>query len=189
VQCDIVVAPVSPTSKEGLLVVPKDVDVAYVLPWQHHLDVRWKPSGILVVRGELARTATHNFGGQVLGCRTVRATGMVGHPTAIPDIALDLLRAGASRVTIGGANFYISHEVMYRSDEVRVGLDSWNSNGSPFFMTSMFSTHPPIENRNFVRTLALSGRIEFLGELRSVMNMSDDHAAQLLEDSWTRPRR
>jgi len=60
---DIVVAPVSPTRQEGLLVVPRDVDVAYVLPWQGHLDVRWKPSGILVVRGEPARSATHNFGG------------------------------------------------------------------------------------------------------------------------------
>lgn len=186
---DIVAAPVAPTADADRLNVHGYVDIAYVLPWSGELHVDWRSDGVLVVRGSDGDGLLTGFDGKFRHCRSVRASGLVGHPTAVPDMVVDLLVAGAAEVRVAGVNFYMSTLPPYRSSASRFGLDEWNSVGRPFFATSMFATHPPIENRNLVRTLALSGRVKLLGETADVIEMPSHRAAELLESSWSMPRR
>jgi len=186
--CDVVVAPVQSTKEQNVLSIPDFIDIAYTRPWSGLQRVDWKESGLLVVLGQL-KDDSLKFDGRVRIASTVRATGLMGHPTKVSEIVVDLLAAGARRITVGGANFHISTGSMYRDDEVRYGVDGWGSIGTPLNATSLLASHPPIEDRNFVRTLALSGRVRFLGELESVMRMPDLDAAKILESTWSIPRR
>lgn len=186
---DIVAAPVAPTHAAERLDVPEWVDIAYVLQWSGALRVDWRSDGVLVIRGGDPIGSLTGFEGKLRPCRTVRSSGLVGHPTAVPDMVVDLLLAGAAEIRVAGANFYITTTQPYRPTTSRFGADEWNSGGTPFFVTSGFTTHPPIENRNLVRTLALSGRVKLLGETADVIEMPSHRAAELLESSWSMPRR
>ena len=185
--CDLVAAPVRLREPERLT-VDQDIDIAYFNDFGGKRQVEWKPSGVLVLRGAhlLTRLAGHAV--QVRQRPLFSRAGFVGTASAVPDIVFDLLAAGASEVRVAGANFWITDAAPYRLEEVLVGRSEWSGTGTPFSGTLQFSYHPPIESRNFMRTLMLSGKCS-IADFGNVMELADLAAAEVLERSWASVRR
>lgn len=150
--------------------------------------VDWARPGVLVLREGRDFSSLTGHSGPVRRAKVPPGAGFVGMPTALPDIVVDLLGAGASDIRVAGANFYISEDPAYRIDEAKQGRSEWNNTGTPFSGTLQFSYHPPIENRNFLRTMMLSGKCRLV-DFESVLTMADHAAAKVLESAWSLPRR
>lgn len=170
--------------------------------------------GVVMNRISFDNRKPLGFKGRLRRPQMLEACGLVGHPTAVPDIILDLLLAGAEKIVTGGADFLMGGPlVSYATDNLRGYSGNDDGNGNAFVLsepilgdaadhlgccgstghqhfrhTAMFGSHPPIENRNLVRTAALGGRIESLGAMRAALEISDAEAASLFERRWGRER-
>lgn len=186
--CDLLVVPVRQSQTLGRLRVDDGADIAYAFPWAGDVAVDWARPGVLVLRDGQDFSSLTGHSGPVRRAKAPPGAGFVGMPTALPDIVVDLLGAGASAIRVAGANFYISEDPAYRIDEAKQGRSEWNDTGTPFSGTLQFSYHPPIENRNFLRTMMLSGKCRLV-DFESVLTLADHAAAKVLESSWSLPRR
>jgi hypothetical protein len=184
---DIVAAPLSRDASD-VIWIPEDIDVAYVR--RPPTSVEGEGAIVWLGGGTPQRGLDRR---QSRSAIVPRSSGLVGHPTAVPEIVVDLLLGDASEIRVAGVDLYLSGKAPYRPDAIRFGgatpHSEWNSNGVEFFMCTGFATHPPVEQKQLMRRIAGCGRVKFSRELQEIVEASDQQSTRVLDEIWGKSRR
>lgn len=212
-RCDIV-AITAANMFDGKLRIPEYAQLVYTMCPVSNAVFMPGWDGVVMNRISWENRKPRGFKGRLRRPQMLEACGLVSHPTSVPDIIIDLLLAGASKIVGGGADFYIGGPLnSYATDALKGYLGNDDGKTPAFVMgraivsgamdhsnccgaiahphfrhSSMFGSHSPLENRNLVRTAALSGRVEARGAMRDALEISNAKAVCLLESRWGRER-
>lgn len=188
-RCDIVATTAS-NEVNKRLVIPKWASLVYTMFPVADATFAEGWNGVILNRISFDPQKPEQFEGRLRRPLLLEASGLVGHPMAVPDVIFDLLIAGAEQIVVGGADFLMCEPLRIYATDVTRGYVARDhiAKRQQFFHLSMFGSHPPIENRNLVRTFALGGRLDSRGTMHEALERPDLEAAVHLERMWGRGR-